>query len=228
MLILLAEDEAAIREGLVALLTGEGYEVMAAADGEQALKLFAARKPDLLLLDVMMPKLSGYDVCERVRREDELVPIVFLTAKDAMDDELHGLGIGADDYISKTAPLCLKLARIASALRRAGKTGDESAAGYDFAIGSWRVDGANCRMVGTQGQVVTLGIREVELLRNFAQHEGELFSRDFLLTRFWGGEGDCNDNVLTVCLSRLRDKLGNDGHLLHTLTGRGYFYQRQR
>lgn len=225
MLILLAEDEPAIREGLAVLLGGEGYEVMAAADGEEALRLYAARRPDLLLLDVMMPGLSGYEVCERVRAEDPLTPIVFLTAKDGTDDELCGLGKGADDYISKTAPIRVKLARIAAALRRSRASETEGEGTRDFGLGSWRVDGANCRMVGAHGEVVALTVREVELLRCFAQHEGELFSRDFLLTRFWGGD-NCNEGSLTVALHRLREKLGADGALLRTLSGRGYYYQR--
>ena len=97
--ILLAEDEPMVREGLVILLESEGYEVRAAQDGEEALAMFRARRPDLLLLDVMMPKMSGYDVCRAVRAEDATLPVVFLTAKDGDADELRGLNLGADDYV---------------------------------------------------------------------------------------------------------------------------------
>ena len=99
MRIVLAEDEPFVREGLVALLESEGYEVSAAKDGNEALAMVRVRRPDLLLLDVMMPGISGYDVCREVRAEDDTLPILFLTAKDGDADELIGLGLGADDYI---------------------------------------------------------------------------------------------------------------------------------
>ena len=118
--ILVAEDESAIREGLCALLESEGYTVRAAVDGEDALRLFRECRPDLVLLDVMMPKKNGYAVCSEIRSSDQDVPILFLTAKDGDSDELRGLTLGADDYISKTSSQPVLLARIAAVLNRTG------------------------------------------------------------------------------------------------------------
>ena len=221
MRILLAEDEPFVREGLVALLESEGYEVNAAKDGEEALAMFRARRPDLLLLDVMMPGLSGYDVCRAVRAEDETLPILFLTAKDGDADELIGLGLGADDYISKTASERVKLARIASALRRA--SAQDGLTQGDFTFGSWTVDAANCRLVHGS-EVVELSTREVEILRCLRQKPGEIFSRDYLITRFWGVDFEGCENVLTVTLHRLREKLGSDAPRIATAPRKGYFY----
>lgn len=225
MRILLAEDEPFVREGLVALLESEGYEVGAARNGEEALALFRARRPDLLLLDVMMPGLSGYDVCRMVRAEDRTLPILFLTAKDGDADELIGLGLGADDYVSKTTSERVKLARIASALRRA--CAQDGLSHGDFPFASWTVDAANCRLV-RGAEVVELSAREVEILRCLRQRPGEIFSRDYLITRFWGIDFEGCENVLTVTLHRLREKLGSDAPRIVTAPRKGYYYAQLR
>lgn len=220
--ILLAEDEPMVREGLVILLESEGYEVRAAQDGEEALAMFRARRPDLLLLDVMMPKMSGYDVCRAVRAEDATLPVVFLTAKDGDADELRGLNLGADDYVSKTASERVKLARIASALRRAAARGDEARGNFRFA--DILVDAANFRLVGPDGRVEDVSPREVEILRCLVRHPGDVLSRDFLITRFWGVDFEGNENVLTVTMHRLREKLGPSGALIVTAVRKGYYF----
>ncbi len=222
MLILLAEDEDAVREGIVCLLESEGYEVVAAANGTEALALYRARRPHLLLLDVMMPGLSGYDVCAQVRAFDPVIPILFLTAKDAPQDEVCGLNVGADDYISKTAPEPVKLARIAAALRRAAEAEEE--AGHIFPFGRGRVDGVNAWWFSAGGARVSLSVREVEMLRLFARHPGEVFSHDYLFMRFWGGDFNGSESTLPTSLHRLREKLGEDGAFLHTASGKGYYY----
>lgn len=226
--ILLAEDEAAVREGLTVLLESEGYAVRAVADGKAALAAFQEQPADLLLLDVMMPGFSGLAVCRQVRAQNASVPILFLTAKDGVTDELSGLASGADDYISKTAPTPVILARLAAALRRTADAVRPSAAeaasgGTSFAFGSWRVDGLNARLVAADGTFVPLTLREVELLRCLVEQPGEVFSRDYLLTRFWGLDAT-NENVLTVTLHRLREKLGPAGAALRTAHGKGYYY----
>ena len=221
--ILLAEDDAALREGLALLLEGEGYVVRAAADGEQALELFRARRPDLVLLDVMMPKRNGYGVCAAIRAQDATVPILFLTAKDGEGDELCGLSVGADDYVSKTAPRALLLARLAAAARRARAVppgAREDAA--RFRVGDWEVDAVGCRLVARSGRQVDLSLREVEVLRHFAAHPNETVARDFLIAKFWGLDYDGDENALSVFLHRLRGKLGPSGERIQTLHRRGY------
>lgn len=222
--ILLAEDDAALREGLALLLEGEGYAVRAAADGEQALELFRARRPDLVLLDVMMPRRSGTAVCAAIRARDAAVPILFLTAADGEADELRGLALGADDYLSKTASRSLLLARLAALLRRARRAADAPpAAAFPFA--GCTVDAAAFRLVGPAGETADLTLREVEMLRHFHAHPGEVFSRDALLTRFWGLDYAGGETALGAAVARLREKLGAAAACLETVYGRGYRYR---
>lgn len=225
--ILLAEDESAIREGLAALLESEGYAVRTAADGVSALEAFRARRPDLLLLDVMMPRKNGYAVCAAVRASDPRVPILFLTAKDGDADELRGLSLGADDYIPKTASEPVLLARIARAVQRARASepasGNQPPSGNEvFAFGCWRVDAVRYRLLGGDGRTVDLSVREIELLRHFHRHPGEVATRDFLLTRFWGLDFEGGEAALSTAVARLREKLGPAAARIETVRGVGY------
>ena len=221
--ILVAEDESAIREGLCALLESEGYTVRAAVDGEDALRLFRECRPDLVLLDVMMPKKNGYAVCSEIRSSDQDVPILFLTAKDGDSDELRGLTLGADDYISKTSSQPVLLARIAAVLNRVRRTGDSSTGDFDFA--DWHVDVARFRLESPAGESVELTLREIEILRYLASHPDEILSRDFLLTRFWGVNFDGKESTLSTAIRRLREKLGDAGVRVESVYGSGYRYR---
>lgn len=224
MEILLAEDNTAIREGLVALLESEGYAVRAAADGTAAVDLYYAKKPDLILLDVAMPKRSGYSVCETIRKTDKLTPILFLTAKDGDMDELRGLSLGADDYISKTASEQIILARIAAAARRVMPDTDEKPG--VFKLGNSIIDGNNSRVTNPSGRRFDLSTNELHILRLFSENLDELLTRDYLITQVWGVDGDCDESTLTVFMSRLREKLGTDGSCIQTVYGQGYRYVR--
>ena len=222
--VLLAEDEAAIREGLVVLLEGEGFSVEAVGDGEAARDRFRARRPDLVLLDVMMPGMNGYRVCTEIRKADAEVPVVFLTAKDGEAEELRGLACGADDYVPKTASHQVLLARIASVLRRAGaRRGDCPPAG-DFDFAGWRVDAARLRLVSASGPGPELTLREIELMRLLARHPNELLSRDYLFNRFWGVDFCGSETTLSAALIRLRRKLGAGSACIEGVYGRGYRY----
>lgn len=225
MEILLAEDNATVREGLTVLLESEGYTVRAVADGVAALEQFERRRPDLLLLDVMMPKRNGYVVCRTVREVDKSVPIVFLTAKDGDADELRGISLGADDYISKTSSQEVMLARIASLLARLKRALDPLPEEVSFTLGTWRVDVARPCLVSPGGRCVDLLVRELEMLRYFTQHPGELMSRDFLLTRFWGLDFQGDEATLSMAMSRLRKKLGADGVRIRSVYGQGYRFE---
>lgn len=221
MEILVAEDSATVLEGLVLLLESEGYVVRAVADGAAALSAYRQKRPDLLLLDIMMPKKSGYAVCEEIRQTDKETPIIFLTAKDGDVDEFRGLSLGADDYVSKTASDAVLLKRIALAARRVPVEEDAGA----FTFGRWRVEAQNARLVsGADGTAVELSLKEVEMLRLFHTHPDELLSRDYLLTKFWGRDYAGNESALSVMMSRLREKLGASGSLIATVFGKGYRY----
>lgn len=217
--ILLAEDEDAVREGLVFLFESEGYAVRAVPDGVQAVEAFHARRPDLVLLDVMMPGKNGFVVCREILAQDSTVPVLFLTAKDSEADELRGLMLGATDYISKTTSQAVLLARVANALARVAAV---SVPGEGFAFAGFHVDTAQNRLIVPGGEPVDLTLREVEILRCFSAHPNELLSRDFLLTRFWGVDFEGNESVVSVAISRLRDKLGTCGSRIETVYGTGY------
>ena len=221
--ILLAEDEAAFRDGLALLLETEGYSVRAVADGEQALEAFRERRPDLVLLDVMMPRRNGYAVCADIRAIDPDVPVMFLTAKSADTDNLRGFGLGADDYLVKTISEAEKLARISAVLRRCRRRGNDADA-ERFGLGDeWVVDARQSRLVARNGKdSVDLTLRELEILRLFSSHPEEVFSRDALLTRFWGLDFDGGEDALSQAISRLRVKLGRSGSLIRTVHGQGY------
>lgn len=223
MEILVAEDSATVLEGLVLLLESEGYVVRAVADGVAALSAYRQKRPDLLLLDVMMPKKSGYAVCEEIRQTDKETPIIFLTAKDGDVDEFRGLSLGADDYVSKTASDAVLMKRIALAARRVPAEDDAGV----FTFGRWRVEAQNARLVSeTDGTAVELSLKEVEMLRLFHTHPDELLSRDYLLTKFWGRDYAGNESALSVMMSRLREKLGASGSLITTVFGKGYRFQK--
>lgn len=222
--ILLAEDEASIREGLAVLFEGENYAVRAAADGAAALALFRARRPDLVLLDVMMPGMNGYAVCSEIRARDAAVPILFLTAKAGDMDELRGLSLGADDYVSKTSSPQVLLARIARVLRRA-RAVREDAPGGGFTFAGWRVDTARLRLTSSAGPGPELSLREVELMRLLVRHPDEVFSRDALVTRFWGADFEGNESTLSAAIKRLRGKLGAGAACLEAVRGCGYRYR---
>ena len=225
--ILVAEDEPGIREGLAELLECEGYEVRQAADGVEALESYRRKRPDLMLLDVVMPKKNGLVVCSEIRACDREMPILFLTARASEADIVGGFARGADDYMAKTIPSSEKLARIAAVLRRSQWTPSDGDASFLF--GGCLVNCVTLELERPSGVRESLALREVEMLRCFHGHRGEVLSRDYLITRFWGLAFDGNEKTLSVAISRLREKLGPDGALIRTVIGAGYsFDDRER
>ena len=219
--ILLAEDERVVRNSLVALLEKSGHAVRAVRDGMRALAEFQERRPDLVILDVMMPVMDGLVACREMRKTDSETPILFLTALDTENDELAGLGIGADDYISKSSSDEILLARIAAALRRVMRP----SVGGDFSIGSWHVNVSRLEMTRGKSVRECLNEKEVQLLRMFASHPGEVFNRDYILTRLWEFDKDASDNALSMAVFKLREKLGEEGRAIETIRGVGYAYR---
>ena len=221
--ILVAEDDPAIREGLAAALESDGHSVRAAADGDEALSLVAEARPDLLLLDVMMPKKNGWDVCAELRRRDPALPIVFLTAKGAESDKVLGLGLGADDYVVKPFGVRELLARVRSALRRAAASeAARSGPSGAFSVAGASVLAREMKVRAPDGRESDLSPRELALLKLFAAHPGEVLSRDRLLNAVWGigyfGTTRTLDNYVAV----LRRKLGAAASALETVRGAGY------
>ncbi len=221
--ILLVDDERTLLTTLAARLESAGYVVRTAADGEAALNLYRARRPDLVLTDVMMPRLDGMALLKAIRATDDATPIIFLTAYAAEADELKSLQLGADDYLEKTLSDSLLLARIAATLRRARPSAADAEEGFAFA--AWRVCPKGFSMRGESGATVALTDRELALLKVFAAHPGEALSRAFLLDRIWGRGADVADGSLSVAIRALREKLGASASALATVHGLGYVYR---
>ena len=227
--ILVVEDDDNIRHGLAALLTANGYAVDEAGDGEAGLAAFARAKPDLVLLDVMMPGMSGYDVCRAIRKDDARTPVVMLTAKDDEIDKVLGLELGADDYIVKPFGVRELLARLAAVLRRTATSAPApsgaSADGADetFAFGPDRVDAARYELVRADGSRVGLSARELALLKLFAAEAGKALTRDHLLNAVWGVSYFGSTRTLDQHVAQLRKKL-TDARAIETLHGIGYRY----
>lgn len=206
--VLLAEDDPNIRLGLVATLESEGYAVTAAADGAQALRLYPQDKFDLVVLDIMMPKASGYDVCRELRARGERVPVLFLSAKGEEIDKVVGLKLGADDYVTKPFGVHELLARVEALLRRARQAATAPAADLPptFALGAVVIDRRRfCASVG--GREVALTARELKLAEVFAAHPGEVLTRDALLNAVWGVEYFGTTRTLDQHVAQLRRKI---------------------
>jgi DNA-binding response OmpR family regulator len=223
--ILVVEDDAAILSGIVDLLEGEGFSVASARDGVKAMRLYHDKKPSLVLLDIMIPEKSGYDVCKEIRREDPHTPILMLTAKGEEVDKVVGLEIGADDYIVKPFGVNELLARIRAALRRAAaKPGTRTWDDRPVTFGNVRIDPRTLK--GRKGkQEFPVTLREVQLMRFFMEHEGEALDRSLILDEVWGIKYEGTTRTLDQYVARLRQKVESDPanprHIL-TIHGLGY------
>jgi len=219
--ILVAEDTKSVREALEEILGAAGHAVRAVPDGVSALAAFAQQRPDLVLLDVMMPKMSGFDVCTEIRRRDVAVPIIFLSAKDSERAKVQGLGLGADDYISKPFGDSELLARVAAALRRVEAVSRASQA-KSFRIGGATVDESALSVVDAEGVASPLQPRELALLKMLTRVPGAVVSRTDLMNRLWGIDYYGNTRTLDQHVANLRKKLGPDADRLETVTRVGY------
>ena len=222
--ILVVDDERTLREGLKRMLQAEGHSVRTARDGEDALRKIAERRPDVVLLDVMMPKMNGFRCCEEIRKADGLLPVVFLTAKDAEVDQIRGLGIGGDDYVSKSAGEAVLLARIGRALARARlmveRRMDEG--GGLVRLGAVTVDAKTFAVSDDGREIARLTRTEMDLLLFLNAHRGEYFVIDDLITELRGNGSPCEDAMLYSHVSKLRAKLGRAGGMISMLRGAGY------
>lgn len=233
MKILVAEDDALTREALTASLEGEGFEVMAAADGSEALALWQRKTPDLICLDIMMPGLDGYEVCRRIRATGSRIPIVFLSAKNEEIDIVVGLELGADDFVRKPFGRHELLARIRSALRRRMTDPENDAATtrerISFAMGPLTVFPRELR-AEREGVVIELTPRELSILTLLYERRGEAVDRDTLLDHCWGVDYFPESRTLDQHIAKLRRKIGDDPdrpRVLETVRGVGYRFPRR-
>ncbi len=212
--ILIVEDEPDIQELLCAYLQDAGYGTAAAGDGVAALELFQSRPFDLVLLDLMLPKIDGFGVCELIRRQSQ-VPILMLTALDGEGEQLRGFRLNIDDYVTKPFSMPVLLEKIRVILRRSGGTVEDGPLRYrDLSLD------LDAREVRLEGRTLELTAREFELLHTFLSAPGRVFTREMLLSKLWGYDFFGDERVVDSHIKNLRRKLGRD--YIETVRGVGY------
>jgi DNA-binding response OmpR family regulator len=223
--VLIVEDDPTLRLGLTKTLRSEGFRVEVAKTGAEGLEAALSIRPDLVLLDVMLPGLNGFEICEELRRHDADLPILMVTAKGEEQDKVRGLRLGADDYIVKPFGIAELLARVGAALRRRRTSAKENAV---VRFGEVTVDFAAHR-VERAGAAVEMTALEMKLLRFFVDHEGVLLPRQRILDAVWGSDYFGTDRTVDNFINRLRGKVEPDPrspqHLV-TLRGAGYRFTR--
>ena len=208
--ILIVEDEQNIVDILSFNLEQEGYDTLEAYDGPTGLQLALEQNPDLILLDLMLPGMNGFDVCREVRRSGSSTPILMLTAREEEADKVLGLELGADDYITKPFSMRELLARVKANIRRIGMTVQAAPSGERLELGRITVD-PQAMTVSKDGQPLDLTQREYELVRVLSSHRGQVFSREALMEQVWNYEGYVGDvRAVDVAIRRLREKLEDD------------------
>lgn len=230
--ILIIEDEPNIRELVLYNLNQNGYEGLTAEDGLQGLAMARSEKPDLILLDIMLPGKNGYDICRELRAEGNKTPIIMLTAKNEEIDKVLGLEFGADDYISKPFGIRELIARIKAVLRRYESSPEPESyvSGPGTAVSPGIVNGdlvinIDSHEVRLAGRLVELTLKEFDLLRILAENRGRVMTRDQLLDKVWGFEYIGETRTVDVHVRYLRKKLGdedNEGKYIQTVRGIGY------
>ena len=210
--ILIVEDEMTLQETLAFNLKKQGYKVETAGDGQTAIDLAHQHKPDLILLDIMLPGMDGFEVC-RILRKDMLVPILMLTARDDEIDRVVGLEVGADDYLTKPFSMRELIARIKALLRRAKIVQEISSSdgptGKVYTFDNLIID-ENRREVSLEGQPLNLKPKEYELLLFLGQHKGQVLSREMILEKVWGWDFFGDSRTVDVHIRWLREKIEND------------------
>jgi len=225
--ILIVEDEISFSEALSFLLVKEGFEVTVAENGRDALAQFKASTFDLILLDLMIPEISGIDVCRTIRATSS-VPIIMLTAKDSEIDKVVGLELGADDYVTKPYSARELVARIKAVLRRGGS--EESSAAAEsgiLSVADIRMD-IERHQVTVKNELINFPLKEFELLEFLLRNEGRVLTRGQLIDRVWGGDFFGDTKTLDVHIKRLRSKIEEnpaDPKLIHTIRGLGYKFE---
>ena len=222
--VLVVEDEQSLREPLVYLLEKEGYEVIEAVDGNDAVSVFAEKGADLVLLDLMLPGINGNEVC-RIIRQTSSVPIIMLTAKDSEIDKVVGLEIGADDYVTKPYSTRELLARMKAVLRRQAEPANVLVAEGILEAGSVRMD-VERHIVMVNGNKVAMPLKEFELLELLLENVNRVLTRGQIIDRVWGSNYFGDTKTLDVHIKRIRSKIEEDpARPVHILTVRGLGYK---
>lgn len=227
--VLVVEDEDSFVEALTIGLKREGFRVKVARDGAEALDVFDAVQPDLVLLDVMLPRISGVDVCRELRKRSQ-VPIIMVTAKGGEIDTVVGLEVGADDYVTKPYRLRELVARMRAVLRRRAPDTAAAASGETLAVGDVSLDPERHEVV-VRGEVVQLPLKEFELLELLLANAGRVLPRDTLIDRVWGTDYVGDTKTLDVHVKRLRAKVEDDPSTptrIVTIRGLGYKFEVPR
>ncbi len=230
-LILVVDDEKNISDILRINLEKEGYRVSVAMDGEEGLSKALSENPELVLLDVMLPGMDGFEVCKRIRQKSE-VPIVMLTARGEEIDKILGLELGADDYVTKPFSVRELLARVKANLRRTVPAKDDSRTGEDegdIKIGEIQINTERYEL-RKNGRPIELTLREFELVKFLAETPNRICSRDTILRKVWGYEYVGDDRTVDVTISRLRDKIEDnpsDPKYIMTRRGIGYYFYKE-
>ena len=217
--ILVVDDDVNICELLRLYLEKEGYTVSIVNDGESAVKSFGEIQPDLMLLDIMLPRLDGWQVCREIRQNSK-VPIIMLTAKSEERDELLGFDLGVDEYISKPFSPKILVARVEAILRRSGKTGEDDV----LEAGGIRIDKA-AHMASIDGKPMELSYKEFELLTYFLENQGIALSREKILNNVWNYDYYGDARTIDTHVKKLRSKMGDKGDLIKTIWGMGYKFE---
>jgi two-component system response regulator RegX3 len=221
--ILIVEDEESLADSVRYNLEREGYTVATARDGRAAIEVFRSTQPALVILDLMLPELSGLDVCRAIRAESE-VPIIMVTAKDSEADKVTGLELGADDYVTKPFSVRELISRVRANLRRSAMRAPVSQ--EDVVTGGTVAMDVSRHEVRVQGEVVAFPPKEFELLETFLRRKGRLLTRDFLIEEVWGHDYYGDTKTLDVHVKRLRRKIEREPHRpAHLLTVRGLGYK---
>ncbi len=221
--ILIADDDPHIRRLISELLAAEGYRLLAAEDGEEALRVCREEHPDLIILDIIMPKMDGMEVCRRLR-DETAAPILFLTAKDDITDLVSGLAIGGDDYITKPFKGAELIARVKAALRRADMVRNTAEKEEYISVGGLEIDRRR-REVSVDDRPVQLTQTEFDLLWLLASHRGTVFSRKEIVKALWGYDDPGISRTIDTHIARLRKKIERDSsnpEFIKTVTGVGY------
>ena len=223
--ILVVEDDASILRGLVDALRGEGYEVLSARDGAKGVELALREDIDLVILDVMLPGMDGYEVCRRIRADGLVLPVLFLSARAREADKVVGLELGGDDYITKPFGVAELLARVKVALRRTRREEDRRLRAYEF--GDVKLDFERYRAT-RGGKPLALSAREFALLGCFIRHRGKVVSRDDLLTSVWGHDEPPETRTVDTHIAQLRKKIEKSPakpRFLVSVRGVGYRFE---
>ncbi|MBN2496373.1 MAG: response regulator transcription factor [Deltaproteobacteria bacterium] len=227
MKVLVAEDDELTRKGLAEILEDEGYEVLPAADGREALDLFAKQEPDFVCLDIMMPGVDGFAVCRQIRERDPGVPIIFISAKSEEIDKVVGLEIGADDFIVKPFGVREVVARIRAVTRRCMSARPRRVESEAFGIGDLEVSPAELR-ARRGDESIELSLRDVKLLQLLARNPGKALDRNTILNECWGIDYLPSSRTLDQHISQLRKRIERDPknpQIIRTVHGVGYRYE---